>query len=84
MQLWSARQHRLSVVAADPLRYLTLTASLTSTGQPLCVGQTCSGALFTGSNGQYTGSFFSEANPQSITVRSNLGASATTAVTAVK
>lgn len=44
----------------------------------------CSGALFTGGNGQYTGSFFSEANPQSITVRSNLGASATAAVTAIK
>jgi hypothetical protein len=81
---WSARQHRLSVVAADPLRYLTLTASVTSTGQPLCSGQNCSGALFTGGNGQYTGSFFSETNPQNITIKSNLGASATSAVTPVR
>jgi hypothetical protein len=29
---WSAHQHRLSIVATDPLPYLTLTASLTSTG----------------------------------------------------
>jgi large repetitive protein len=81
---WSARQHRLSVVAADPLKYLTLSASVTSTGQPLCSGQNCSGALSTGGNGQYTGSFFSETNPQNITIKSNLGASATSAVTPVK
>jgi len=81
---WSAHQHRLFVVSTDPLRYLTLTASLTSTGQALCNGQNCTGTLFTGGNGQYTGSFFSEANPQSITVKSNLGASAIAAVTAIK
>jgi hypothetical protein len=81
---WSARQHRVFVAATDPLRYLTLTASPTSTGQPLCSGQNCTGALFTGGNGQYTGSFFSEANPQNITVKSNLGASATAAVTPIK
>lgn len=81
---WSARQHRLFVVAADPLRYLTLTASLTSTGQPLCSGQTCSGALFTVGTGQYTGSFFSAANPQNITVTSNLGASTTAPVTPIR
>jgi hypothetical protein len=81
---WSARQHRLFVVATDPLRYLTLTGSLTSTGQPLCSGQNCTGTLFTGGNGQYTGSFFSQANPQNITVTSNLGASATAAVISIK
>ncbi len=81
---WSARQHRLSLVATDPLKYLTLTASVTSTGQPLCSGQNCTGALSTGGNGQYTGSFFSEANPQNITIKTNLGASATSAVTPVK
>jgi hypothetical protein len=78
---WSARHHQLTVVATDPLQYLTLTASVTSTGQKLCIGQNCTGALFTVGNGQYTGSFFSEANPQNITVKSNLGASATSAVT---
>jgi hypothetical protein len=56
----------------------------TSTGQPLCIGQTCTGALSSFGTGQYTGSFFSQANPESITVKSNLGASATAAVTAVK
>ena len=81
---WSARQHRLSVVSTDPLRYLTLTASLTSTGRPLCNGGNCTGTLFTVGNGQYTGSFFSEANPQNITVKSNLGASASAAVTLTK
>jgi hypothetical protein len=81
---WSARQHRVSIVATDPLRYLTLSASLTSTGQPLCIGQNCTGTLFTVGNGQYTGSFFSQANPQTITVKSNLGASATAAVTPIK
>jgi len=75
---------RLSIVAMDPLRYLTLTASLTSTGQPLCIGQNCTGTLFIVGNGQYTGSFFSEASPQNITVKSNLGASATAAVTTIK
>jgi hypothetical protein len=80
---WSARQHRVFVVATDPLRYLTLTASVTSTGKPLCVGQNCTGALFTVGNGQYTGSFFG-ANPQNITVTSNLGASATSAVTIIR
>jgi hypothetical protein len=81
---WSAHQHRVSIVATDPLRYLTLTASLSSTGQPLCIGQNCTGTLYTVGNGQYTGSFFSEANPQNITVKSNLGASATAAVTPIK
>ncbi len=81
---WSARQHRLFVVSTDPLRYLTLTASLTSTGQPLCNGQNCTGSLFTVGNGQYTGSFFSEANPLSIMVKSNLGASASAAVTPIR
>jgi hypothetical protein len=81
---WSARYHRLSVVATDPLQYLTLTASVTSTGQPLCNGQNCTGALFTVGNGQYTGSFFSETNPQNIRVKSNLGASTTSAVTPIK
>ena len=81
---WSARQHRLTVVATDPLRYLTLTATLTSTGQPLCIGQNCTGTLLGGGNGQYTGSFFSEANPGRITVRSNLGAAATAVVTATR
>jgi large repetitive protein len=81
---WSAHQHRLFVVATDPLQYLTLTASVTSTGQKLCSGQNCTGTLFTVGNGQYTGSFFSEANPQNITVRSNQGASTTSAVTPIK
>jgi len=81
---WSARQHRLFVVATDPLQYLTLTASVTSTGQPFCSGQNCSGALFTVGNGQYTGSFFSEANPQNITVKSNLGATASSTVTPIR
>jgi large repetitive protein len=81
---WSTHQHRLSVVATDPLQYLTLTASVTSTGQPLCSGQNCTGALFTVGNGQYTGSFFSQTNPQNITVKSNLGASTTSAVTPTK
>ncbi|GEM_PF-6940528 len=81
---WSARHHSVSVVANDPLPYLTLTASLTSTGQPLCIGQNCSGALRPVGNGQYTGSFFSEANPRHITVTSSQGAVATTAVTAAK
>jgi hypothetical protein len=80
---WSARHHELFVVATDPLRYLTLTASVTSTGKPFCVGQNCTGALFTVGNGQYTGSFFG-ANPQNITVTSSLGASATSAVTIIK
>lgn len=74
---WSARQHRVFVVATDPLRYLTLTASVTSTG-------TLVGALFTVGSGQYTGSFFSQANPQNITVTSNLGASGTSAVTTIR
>ena len=74
---WSARQHRVYIVATDPLRYLTLTASLTSTGQPLCT-------LFSFGSGQYTGSFFSQANPQTITVKTNLGASATVAVIPIK
>lgn len=73
---WSALHHELFVVATDPLRYLTLTASVTSTGKPL-------GALFTVGNGQYTGSFFG-ANPKNITVKSSLGASATSAVTSIK
>ena len=81
---WSARYHRLSVVATDPLQYLTLTASLTSTGQKFCNGQNCTGALFTVGNGQYTGSFFSETNPQNITVTSNLGAATTSPVTPTK
>jgi hypothetical protein len=81
---WSARRHELFVVASDPLPYLTLTASVTSTGKPLCVGQNCTGALFTVGNGQYTGSFFSETNPQVITVTSNLGASGTSAVTLIR
>ena len=81
---WSAHQHRLSIVATDPLQYLTLTASLTSTGQKLCSGQNCTGTLTTVGNGQYTGSFFSEANPQNITVTSDLGASTSSAVTAIK
>ena len=80
---WSARHHELFVVATDPLRYLTLTASVTSTGKPLCAGQNCTGALFTVGNGQYTGSFF-VANPHNITVTSSLGATATSAVTAIK
>jgi hypothetical protein len=81
---WSTRRHELFVVATDPLPYLTLSASLTSTGKPLCVGQNCTGALFTVGNGQYTGSFLSQANPQNITVTSNLGASGTSAVTIIR
>jgi hypothetical protein len=80
---WSARHHELFVVATDALRYLTLSVSVTSTGKPLCVGQNCTSALFTVGNGQYTGSFLG-ANPQNITVRSSLGASATSAVTTIK
>lgn len=81
---WSARHHELFVVATDPLPYLTLTASVTSTGLHLCTGQNCTGTLFSVGNGHYTGSFFSEANPQNITVTSNLGATGTSAVTPIR
>jgi hypothetical protein len=81
---WSAGQHRLTIVATDPLRYLTLTASLTSTGKPLCIGQNCTGSLRSFGTGQYTGSFYSAVNPGSITVRSNLGASANATVSTIK
>ena len=74
---WSARFHRLYVVATDPIPYVAQTVSVTATGQQI-------GALFVANGNPHTGSFFSEVNPQNITVTSSLGASATSAVTSIR
>jgi hypothetical protein len=74
---WSARFHRLSVVATDPIPYVAQTVSVTATGQQI-------GTLFVANGNPHTGSFFSQANPQNITVKSSLGASATSPVTPIR
>jgi hypothetical protein len=74
---WSARFHRLYVVATDPIPYVAQTVSVTATGHPI-------GALFVANGNPHTGSFFSEVNPQNIRVTSSLGASATSAVTSIR
>jgi hypothetical protein len=67
----------LYVVATDPIPYVAQTVSVTATSHPI-------GALFVANGNPHTGSFFSELNPQNITVTSSLGASATSAVTSIR
>jgi hypothetical protein len=65
------------VVATDPIPYVAQTVTATATGQQI-------GTLFVANGNPHTGSFFSEMNPQNITVTSSLGASATSAVTRIR
>jgi len=65
------RQLRLAATSTSPTA--TLRVHVTSSGQLI-------GSMQNLGDGKYSGQFMSSVNPQSITVRSNLCGSATTAV----
>ena len=71
---YRSSRRQLSVQATSTSATATLTAYVTATGQRI-------GTLANNGGGQYSGQFSWPSKPQKITVRSNLGGSATKAVT---